>query len=85
MIMKKIVEEDGTITYTKIPGKKTSVVVQQDPLHRKQGNPEGVWYVFIITPKKVRTDFEGRKSECIKHAERIVEYFEEENKKKGRK
>jgi hypothetical protein len=81
----KVVDEDGTVTYNKIPGKKTKVVVQQDPLHRKQGNPEGIWYVFMMTPKKVITEFEGSKQRCIEYAERIVRGLEEENKKKGLK
>ena len=78
-------DEDGTITYNKIPGKNTTVVVQQDPLHRKQGNPEGIWYVFMMTPKKVLTEYEGSKSECIRYAERLVAGLEEESKKKGLK
>lgn len=70
--MKKITDDDGTITYKAIPGRKTMVVVQQDPLHRMQGNPEGVWYVFKMTPKRVLTEYEGSKHACIKHAEQLA-------------
>jgi len=74
--MKKTVDENGSITYNCIIGRKTPIVVQQDPHDRKMGNPEGVWYVFKISPRKVSTEYYGRKSECIRYAERLVEDLE---------
>lgn len=81
--MKKTVE-DGTVTYTELVGRRTQVTVQQDMHDKRNGNPEGVWYVFRITAKKVRTEFYGRKSECMRYAERLVDDLEA-TAKKGRK
>jgi hypothetical protein len=39
----------------------------------------------MFTPKKVITEFEGSKSECIRYAERLVSSLEEDGKKKGLK
>jgi len=75
--MKKTISDDGcSITYNCIIGKKTPIMVQQDSLDRKSGNSEGIWYVFKISPRKVSTEFYGRKSECIHYAERLVEEME---------
>ena len=82
--MKKTVE-DGTVTYTELNGRRTQVTVQQDVHDKRRGNPEGVWYVFRITATKVHTEFYGRKSECMRYAERLVEELEATANKKGRK
>jgi hypothetical protein len=73
--MKKTVE-DGTVTYTELEGRRSQVTVQQDAHDKKRGDPEGVWYVFRITNKKVHTEFYGRKLECMRYAERLVEELE---------
>ena len=78
-MVKTTVDETGTITYNEIKGKKTSVVVKQDVYDQKRGNPEGTWYVFKITPRNVRTEFEGQKGECIWYAENLVKLMGSKN------
>jgi hypothetical protein len=81
--MKKTISDDGSsITYNCIIGRKTPIVVQQDPHDRKSGNREGVWYVFKISPRKVLTEFYGRKSECVHYAEQLVEDMEANKSKR---
>ena len=63
----KIVNEEGSITY-KI--KKTTYVIQQDKRNDK------VWYLFKITPTNVRTITEGKKTDCVHYAERILDLME---------
>lgn len=78
--MKKTVE-NGNVSYTEMEGRRTQVTVQQDVHDKLRGNPEGVWYVFRITAKKVHTEFYGRKSECMRYAEQLVEELEATTKK----
>lgn len=80
--MKKTVA-DGTISYTDLTGRRTQVIVKQDVHDKNRGDPEGVWYVFRITAKKVHTEYYGRKSECMRYAERLVDDLEA-TAKKGR-
>jgi len=66
-VVKKTIGDDGSITY-KV--KNTAYVIQKDK------HSDKVWYLFKITPTKVTTIFEGKKTDCIYYLEHILDIKE---------